>query len=330
MHTFNFIPKQFSSLLSTAIAKGESDSARQIIDSNSIDVNSYMNDEYYDPLIMEVLTSYGYKEETERTEMLRYLLEKGANPNIYCKSGYNSLHIAVQQQKLIKSLDLFLDYGADVNLPDNNGGTVAYWAIQSFPWRTEGEERQIHLNSIEKIMMLGADLDYKNKHEVTPRKWLEHTSEDVKKLVEDCEKRERIYKPSHIVYPKFPTNYKFPDVVEQLQKLIPSSGKAQTIEAEMLRGLENLQDEAYRNGNINYGQPHKDFAQFILLTLTTSSFFDDTEIKKISSNAKKLMNSKKPYLDDDVYDYLTDQICVFYNHNSKKEIPKKKWWQFGK
>ncbi|MET3025730.1 ankyrin repeat domain-containing protein [Flavobacterium sp. UW10123] len=332
MGNFKFIPEQYSSTLSTEIAKGEFNSAKKIIETNSIDVDSYFNNEYYENLLVAVLTSFGCKDENERVKMLHYLLEKGANPNTYCKAGYNSLHIAIQQQKLVKSLDLFLDYGGDVNLPDNNGGTVSYWAIQGFPWRTEGEERQLHLNIIEKIMMLGTDLDLKNKFGVNPRKWLEHTSADVRELIEKCEKRNPVYKPSHIVCPKFPTNYKFPEIVEQLRKLIPPTGKAETIEAEMLRGLDKLQDEAYRNGNVNYNQLHKDFAQFISLTLTTSSIFDEKEIKLISSNVKKLMNSKKPYLDDDVYDYLTDQICVYYSqHNqSKKEITKRKWWQFGK
>jgi hypothetical protein len=332
MNSFSFIPQQYSSILSNLITKGEFTSVKEILDNNTIDVNSYISSETYNTLLIEALTSFGYKNETERVSMLHYLLEKGANPNTYSKSGCNALHIAVQNKKKIKSLDLFLNYGGDVNLCDNNGATVAYWAIQGFPWRTEGEERQEHLTVIEKIMMLGANLDYKNKFGVNTRKWLEHTSADVKELVENCEKRNPIYKPSHTICPKFPTNYKFPEIVEKLRKLIPLTGKAEIIEAEMLRGLDKLQDEAYRNGNINYNQLHKDFAQFILLTLTTSSIFDEKEIRVISSNVKKLMNSKKPYLDDDVYDYLTDQICVYYNHQNKteKETIKKKWWQFGK
>ncbi|MBZ4033495.1 ankyrin repeat domain-containing protein [Flavobacterium sp. 17A] len=330
MSAFTFIPQQYASLLSSHIAKGEFDSAQKIVDQNAIDINAYIDSEDYSTLIIEVLTTYGCKDEEERAEMLRYLLEKGANPNTYCKNGYNALHIAVQQDKLVKCMNLLLDYGGDVNLADPNGGTVAYWAIQGFPWRTEGQERENHLNTIEKIMMLGADLDRKNKFGVDPRKWLEHTSEDVKELVAKCEKRNPVYKPSHTIVPKFPTNYKFPEIVEQLRALIPPTGSAKTIEAEMLRGLDILQDEAYRNGNINYNQQHKDFAQFILLTLTTSTVFDDKEIKTISSNVKKLMSAKKPYLDDDVYDYLTDKICVYYNHQNKKENAKKKWWQIGK
>ncbi|TDX12510.1 ankyrin repeat domain-containing protein [Flavobacterium sp. S87F.05.LMB.W.Kidney.N] len=330
MNNLKLLPQQFSSILATKISNGEFDSAKQIINSENINVNSYINAEYYNTLIIEVLTSYGCKDEIERTEMIHYLLENGANPNMYCKSGYNALHIAVQRHNLIKSLDLLLDYGGDVNLTDSKGATVAYWAIQGFPWRTEGDERQIHLSVIEKIIMLGADLDLKNKFDITPRKWLEHTSEDVKKLVEECEKKERLYKPSDTIYPKFPTNYKFPEVVEQLRSLIPSSGKANTIESEMLRGLDNLQDEAFRNGNINYNEQHKDFAKFIQTTLTESSIFDEKEIKKINSVAKKLMSSKKPYLHNDVYDYLTDQICIYHNHKNKKEVSKKKWWQFGK
>ncbi|UIR55671.1 ankyrin repeat domain-containing protein [Sphingobacterium sp. SRCM116780] len=324
------IPKAHKQPLLSAIAKGDFDSIKNIIEQNKIDINAY-DDYSYSPILMEVLTPYGIKNEDDRLKILRYFLEKGADPNLNCKSGYNCLHIAVQQEKLVKALDLFLDFGGDVNSADSNGGTVAYWAIQSFPWRTAGEQRQVHLKVLEKIFMLGADLDHKNKFGVTPRKWLERSSEDVQQLAEKCERLKPVYKSINTDHPEFPTNYTYPDIVKHIRKnLIPLRGEAETIAGEMLRGLDILQDEAYRNGNVNYSKTHKAFAQFILDNLAASTKTNSNETEKITKAVKQLMNSKRPYLEDDVYNYLTDQICLFHKkeNNDESETNTKKWWKF--
>ena len=327
----NTIPEQQRQALSLAIAKGDFESMRNIIEVNKIDLNAY-EEQFYTPILMGVLTSYGINDENKRVEILRYCLEHGANPNLNCKAGYNSLHVAVQQQFLIRALDLFLDFGGDVNLADNSGATVAYWAIQSFPWRTQGEERQLHLKVLEKIFMLGADLDHKNKFGVTPRKWLENAADDVKDLADRCEKLNPVYKPSNTVQPIFPTKLKYPDIAKDIRKnLIPVRGKAETVEGEMLRGLDNLRDEAQRNGNVNFNKVYKEYADFIASTLGSAAFFEDKEKNKITEATKKLSHAGKPYLDDDIYDYLTDQICIFYKHNhtdSQVNTEGKKWWKF--
>jgi hypothetical protein len=62
-----------------------------------------------------------------------------------------------------------------------------YWAIQAFPWRTYGKERDEFLGVIEKLLMLGADLDMANHHGVTPRKWLDRGPEDIRILAARCE-----------------------------------------------------------------------------------------------------------------------------------------------
>ena len=322
----NTLPDRHSKILSSAIAQGDFDTLKHTIEQNKIDINSYLLP-FYSPIIMAVLTSFGIKDETQKMDMLRYCLEKGADPNLNSKGGYNSLHVAVQQQALAKALNLFLEFGGDVNLTDKNGNTVAYWAIQGFPWRTEGEERKLHLTVLEKILMLGADLDHKNKFGITPRKWLEHSAEDVRQLVSECEKRNPVYQPSNTTQPKFPTNYKFPELVEQIRSLIPVKGRPENQAAEMLSALDMLKDEAHRNGNVNYYSQHKKLAELILTGLTSSTFFDRKEKDKMIKATKKLMNAKKPYLEDDVYDYLTDQICIYYR-NDLAGNENKKWWKF--
>lgn len=307
------VPEHLRRDLSMAIAKGEFDGVRKIIEVNRIDADSFIDTEAYKPIIMEALLSYGIKNEADRLVMLRYLLEKGANPNTNCKSGYNCLHIAVQREKLAKALDLFLDFNADVNITDTNGANIIYWSIECFPWRTEGEERAFHLNLMEKILMLGADLDQQNKFGVTPRKWLQHKPEDVKQLVDKCEKLKPVYQPSRILQPEFPTSLQYPEIAKKIWKeLVPPRGQADTVQGELLRAIEKLRDEAQRNGNINYYESHKLLAKFILETLTNSGIFDRKELSKIKTETKKLMKASEPYIADDAYDYLTDMICIFY------------------
>ncbi|SEW40036.1 hypothetical protein SAMN04488122_2810 [Chitinophaga arvensicola] len=299
------------------IAKGPASAVMSMITSEQLDVDAFMDDQSYTPVVMSILTSYGLNEGEDRLLLLRFVLEKGANPNTNCKSGYNSLHVAVQQEKLVREMELLMDFGGDPNLADRNGGTVAYWAIQAFPWRTEGEERQQHLRVLEKIMMAGADLDRKNKFGVTPRAWLERSPEDVKVLVAKCEALEPVYTPSLVLQPVFPTRLTYPEVAKQIwQQMVPPMGQADTVQGELLRALEKLRDEAQRNGNINYFDSHLQLAKFVMDTLINTGGFDKKTQTKIKSSAKQLMKAGSPYLEDDVYDYLVDKVCEFYLKHS--------------
>jgi len=301
-----------------AIAKGEVYNVMEIIKQNSIDVDAYMDTEFYTPVLMQALSSYGFKVETERLLMLKFLLDTGADPNKYCKKGYNCLHIAAQQRELVSALDLFLDFKGDVNLTDSNGASVAYWVIQGFSWALDGRERDQYCKLIEKVLMLGADLDVKNRYGVTPREWLEHKPEEVKQLVIKCEKLNPVYKPSQTLKPEFPTNLQYPDIAKKIwNELVPPIGQADTVQGELLRAIEKLRDEAQRNGNVNFGDGHKLLAKFVMETLVNSGIFEQAEMAKIKTETKKLMKSTRPYMDDDVYDYLTDQICRYYLANDK-------------
>lgn len=307
------VSEQFSETLSIAISKGDFEYAKSIIENNEIDVDSFIDGNNFTPILMQVLVSNISNENKEGLEMLRYLLQKGANVNKYCKEGYNCLHIAAQQQKLIQVLDLFLNFHGDVNLTDSNGASVVYWAIQKFPWRTEGDERQLHLNLVEKILMLGADLDIKNRHGASPRTWVGHSTDDIKNLVEKCEKLNPIYKPSGVLPEAFPTNLQHPEIAAKIWKeLVPPSGQSNTVQGELIRAIEKLRDEARRNGNSNYSKGHKQMAQFVVKTLINSKLFDAEIGAKIKLEGSKLMKSSWPCIDEDVYDFLTDQSCIFY------------------
>ena len=177
------IPASVWGALSLAIAKGETDQVKHLVEQHNIDVNAFVDSGSWMPVLMEALLSYGFDSEEARLPLLKYLLDKGADPNIRCRRGYNCLHIAVQQERYIKALDLFLDYKADVNVGDEDNSNVVYWAVQGWLLRKTSEDRQEHLRVFDKILRLGADLDQENRYGMCARKWLEGAAPDVRERV---------------------------------------------------------------------------------------------------------------------------------------------------
>src|SRR3984885_6997075 len=181
------IPTEQWTVLSLAIAQGNTDQVRHLVEENNLDVNAFLDNSSWMPVLMEALLSNGFGSETDRLPLLRYLLDKGADPNIRCRRGYNCLHIAVQQERYVKALDLFLDYKADVNVGDEDNSNVVYWAVQGWLLRKTSEDgqegRAEHLRVFDKILRLGADLDQENRYGMCARKWLEGAASDVKDRV---------------------------------------------------------------------------------------------------------------------------------------------------
>lgn len=305
------VPTHVWNALSLAIARGATDQVKELVEENHLDVNACLSDSYWMPLLMEVLLSSGFASERERLPLLKYLLEYGANPNICCSKGYNCLHIAVQQHQYIHALDLFLDYDTDVNMPDTDGSNVVYWAVMGFLLRKENEEeRATSLRVFEKILLRGADLDQKNKFDMNARAWLDHAAPEVKEMVTRWEKGMPAVRPAYTVQPKFPTGWQYPALVQKIWSE-PSSTNT-SLSGEMLRAVETLRDEAQRNGNVNYKSSHKKMAVFVRDTLVKSGYFSQTDMERIRTGTGKLMKGRRPYKQDDVYDHLVDEVCVYH------------------
>lgn len=309
------IPAEQWAPLSLAIAQGNTDQVKRLVEGNNLDVNAFLDNSSWMPVLMEALLSNGFASENDRLPLLRYLLERGANPNIRSRRGYNCLHIAVQQEKYIFALDLMLDFNADVNVTDTDGANIVYWAIQGFLLRKEqGANRPLFLSVLEKILLLGADLDQKTNHDMTARGWLSHAAPEVRELVARVEANRPSVRKVYTVQPAFPTNLSYPDLARKIWiELVPPSGPAGTVHGELLRSVENLRDEAQQNKNSNYSRQHRRMALFVRDTLLRSGAFDRPASDRIRSGTRQLMKASKPYTDDDVYDHLVDQVCVFYS-----------------
>lgn len=329
------IPAPVWSELSLSIAKGETGRVQHLVEQHNLDVNAFIDSGSWMPLLMEALLSYGFASEDDRVTLLKYLLDKGADPNIRCLRGYNCVHIAVQQEKYIKALDLFLDRHADVNIGDEDGSNVVYWAIQGWLLRKNPDaaghgtgstttadhetasaiaaDRAAHLHILEKILALGANLDQENRYGMCARKWLEGAAPDVKAVVARWEQTQPAIRPSTTTQPVFPVNLRYPEIALKIwTDLVPKTGTATTVHGELLQAVERLREDAQRNAGSKDRRQQKRTARFVRDTLIGSRLFDAAEIERIRSGTHRLIRGSRPYTNDDIYDHLVDKVCIYY------------------
>ena len=329
------IPAPIWSELSLSIAKGETAQVQHLVEQHNLDVNAFIDSGSWMPLLMEALLSYGFASEDDRVTLLKYLLEKGADPNIRCLRGYNCVHIAVQQERYSKTLDLFLDHHADVNIGDEDGSNIVYWAIQGWllrriPAAVHDEAdpgyiaddgvaaeaaavRADHLRILGKILALGANLDQENRYGMCARRWLEGAAPDVKEVVARWEQSKPAIQPSTTMQPVFPVNLHYPEIAVKIwTELVPKTGTAGTVHGELLQAVERLRDNARNNGGSKNRRQQKRTARFIRDTLIGSKLFDAAEVERIRSGTGTLIRSSRPYTSDDIYDHLVDNICIYY------------------
>ena len=115
------------------------------------------------------------------------------------------------------------------------------------------------------------------------------------------------------------------DVAKWIWKnLVPKSGQADSIQGEILRSIEKLRYEAQNNGNINWDDRFEMFIDFLEKTLASEESFSAETRASIVADLERLRTfifpdelendmqaSKLPYVDDDLYDRLTDHLVAF-------------------
>jgi hypothetical protein len=316
------IPDSIWNALSLAIARRDTRQVRDLVEENSLDVNTFLDSSTWMPLLMDALLSNSFETEEERLPLLRYLLDKGANPNICCRLGYNCLHVAVQQDKYIRALDLFLDHKPDVNILDADGANVIYWAVQRWLLSNPGTDRRAHLQVFEKILYLGADLDQQTRYGMTARQWLQVAPPEVQAVVARWESGNPYVRPVTTIQPALAVRIQHPELAQKIwNEMVPPSGPAPTVQGELLRAVETLRDDAQHHAH-DFRKSHRRMAVFVRDTLIRSGIFNEAENKHIRSSTARLMKTSQPYTKDDIYDHLVDQVCQFYARN-QQPIPYK-------
>ena len=99
------------------------------------------------------------------------------------------------------------------------------------------------------------------------------------------------------------------------QTYVPKSGQAETVQGELIRAIEKLRDEAQRNGNGNWDNGHEILAKYIEATLINSGLFKRKENKQIKLDIERLLNYDYPYIEDEIYDRLTNRVIDWYVAN---------------
>lgn len=99
------------------------------------------------------------------------------------------------------------------------------------------------------------------------------------------------------------------------RQLVPASGQADTVQGELIRVVVKLEDECFRNGNMNWDMGHRMLTNFLQKYLRDTNLFDAATIGQIESDiadirdfgsGKKQPNFKENQ--EDAFDRITDRI----------------------
>jgi len=112
------------------------------------------------------------------------------------------------------------------------------------------------------------------------------------------------------------------------KNLVPKSGQASSVQGELLRAVEKLRWEAQENGNINWDDGFVMLIDFLEQTLSAQVRHSDQDRRRLKSDLDRLRNflpvdelendlqrGSLPYVEDDLYDRLTDFVIAFARAN---------------
>ena len=107
-------------------------------------------------------------------------------------------------------------------------------------------------------------------------------------------------------------------------QFVPESGQAKFRQGELLRSIEKLRDEAQRNGNGNFDDScHTIMIEYLRTYLVDDELFNKSIKIQIGNYLDKLANKESPYLNDDIYDFLSDRVVDWYDHFGDKVVHEK-------
>jgi hypothetical protein len=79
----------------------------------------------------------------------------------------------------------------------------------------------------------------------------------------------------------------------------------------------SIRDSTRQNGNGNWDKCFDMFCDYLEITLCDSEIFNMLQKMKIRSNIKRFRKYNNPYLEDDIYDDLTDRVVEWYFKNQE-------------
>ncbi|TNE53840.1 MAG: ankyrin repeat domain-containing protein [Bacteroidetes bacterium] len=319
-----------SNKIDEAIINEEISIIKAILTEYDLDVNSFIfsHGKYYSPLLMKALISWGVDvgkrskpNVKAKIEVVEFLLEKGANPNLKRNHGDNCMHISANVDRYpAELLLLFLKHGGDINSAKDDGKSALEIFVEVYP--TNNKKKKLKELAEEVFKSAGQNL-------LNVKKNLFKDKSDLIELLEkygETTPNSDIQEIEEFSFPPDPSEIAmsvdlkndliYADLASQMWKqLVPESGQANTVQGELLRAIEKLRDESHRNGNANFDDNHRLLADFIFNTLKDSEHFNQIELKNMEKRMAEITRSNSPYLEDDHYNYLVDKVCIFYKNN---------------
>ncbi len=104
-------------------------------------------------LLMEVVLE-------KRADLVKLLLDHGADPKLQDRDGWTALHFAAEFH-LPDVVQMLLDKGAVIDARDHHGNTPLFKALSTYRGQADG-------NAIWALVLSGADKTVKNTHLVSP------------------------------------------------------------------------------------------------------------------------------------------------------------------
>jgi hypothetical protein len=112
------------------------------------------------------------------------------------------------------------------------------------------------------------------------------------------------------------------EVKDIWKNFVPKSGQADTVQGELLRAVEKLRDESFRNGNINWDEGFEIFIDLLRHYLVNTKIFSEEKTVLLDYYLKKIGDGGVPCMDESAYDEISDAIIEFYKHYGS--LPHKK------
>lgn len=105
-------------------------------------------------------------------------------------------------------------------------------------------------------------------------------------------------------------------------KLVPESGKAETVQGEVVRVIGRLASEYYRNGNMNWDDGYDAMLTWLSVTIHDANIFDADVLDTIEQDVDYVRQNAEsgacPYTDgQDEYDRLTDRVVEWCRYKTE-------------
>ncbi|WP_289056167.1 ankyrin repeat domain-containing protein [Carboxylicivirga marina] len=178
------VPQKIKTEFGKALIHANKKEVIKLIEKYNIDCKGFIDDKKNRPVLLDAVTVLNdYQDSADQLEIITYLIEHGADPDMKAKEGYNSLHVSLNYHDLSNVTLLLIEKGnIDVNSQDDHGNNPIFIAIREYgkTWRPEQKTvNELRFKIIEELLKKGADLDLINNHGISSRRWLE-ISDDTK------------------------------------------------------------------------------------------------------------------------------------------------------